>query len=231
MPDDADNLENVTTDMKLDAELWKLLEENADCDDDSAALNDKRRRLRDKAEKLGVNSHDFREQVYQMKKRTKAERLESNRTARRFQRIWDNRQGDLWTEDQRKAEERVNRKTERETKAKAKAAEAKAKSIEAGDDNPRSKPKASSAVPPKKPGRKPKVVAGSAADRAAETSDRNKRLGETQAQSPGAQPGVVDPAVHAAEQETGAAILDTAGQPLSQSAQVAAINEKLGLNK
>lgn len=215
---DDDDAANETADMKLDAELWKLLEENAECDDDSAALNDKRRRLREKAEKLGVNSHDFREQVYQMKKRTKAERAESARVAKRFQRIWDNRQGDLWSDELRKTEERTKRKAEKEAKAKAKAAEAKAKSIEAGDDNPRSDPKRGGAG--KKPTKAAKDAAA-AAERAAATSAKRNGGRPTDDELSAAAANA------AAEQAEGGALLDTT--PKSQSQIERETRDKLGL--
>jgi hypothetical protein len=104
----------------------------------------------------------------------------------------------------------------------------------AADANPRSDPNRGGAKP-KVPGKK--AAKKAAADRAAETSDKNKKLEETTASSAGASPGKIMAAgaaesdaalaesIAAAEQADGADILDTTiagikgadGQPKSQS--------------
>lgn len=206
MPDDDFDLypgDNRPEDVKLDAELLKILESYAELDQDSAKLNKKRADLRAKADKLGVSSHALQDGVFKLKKQTKAERLADEKATKRLIRAAEGRQAELWPVEVAATEKRATRKAEKKAKDAAKAAEAKAKSIEAGDDNPRSDPKRGGA------GRARNVVP-------------------------------IKPVADDAEQTEGEAVLDGAlagikaraeaeGAPLSQSAQAAAVRDKLGL--
>lgn len=199
--------DNRTPQMKHDAEALSIIEKYAGLDADSAVLNDKRRDLRTKAEKLGYDSYDIQQAVHQLKKMSKGERSDHLKKVAHLTKVVEGRQAEFWPKDAERAEKKRSRAAEKATKAAAAAAEAKAKSIEAGDTNPRSDPARGGAGK----GKKGNVVP--------------------------IKPAAVDPAVHAAEQESGGVILDTAidsmkdGKPKAQSAIAAEIAAAAGTDK
>lgn len=210
--------DNRTDQMKHDAEALKIIELYAGLDADSAVINDKRRDLRTKADKIGYDSYDIQQAVHQLKKMSKGERSDHLKKVAHLTKVVEGRQAEFWPKDAERAEKKRSKAAEKATKAAAKAAEAKAKSIEAGDNNPRSKPKASSAKKPAKGNvvgmdGKPGTLTDTVAAGDALISKTAAELTADQ------------------EQREGAALLDTAGKPRSQSAIAAEIAAAAGTDK
>ena len=236
MADNDDFGDNKDEDMKLDAELLKILEDYAGCDADSSKINERRAKLRAKADKLGISSHALQDGVYKLKKQTKSERLADEKATRRLVRAAEGRQAELWPEAVAATEKRAERKKERAAKEAAAAGketpEQQQRRLDA-DTNPRSDPKRGGA------GKKPKKSvedlnrAPLASDTVAVAAQASAPLSATQ---------------NALEQAEGEAILDQLSKgagltgktglgsvadekPLSQSAQAAKVREDLGLDK
>lgn len=194
---------------KLDNQIMKLVEQYASCDRRSAEINDERKQIRDNAEKLGFASSEFQEGVKRSKKMTKTERDVYEEHVGRIVGIVEGKQAELWPSQAEKNQKREERKAEKVAKEPRGGDELDA----ATDANPKSDPAAGGAG---KRGRKAKVEATEPVHE--ETGDEliarvaREKLAEQ-------------------EQRDGDALLATAGkgEPLSQSAQVAAINAKLGL--
>lgn len=251
MTDDDDDLNdfklpphtNEDADAQLDAKAIKLVREYVGSLNRSKNENTIRGGIRETIVKLGINSLSFQHELTAQKMMTPEDRRDYMAGRRRMGRILATEPG-MFAEEQELIKKRKAKAKEKAAKAAAAAGketpEAQERRI-AADSNPRSDPKNGGAG--KKRGRPPKKPAGSAADRAIETSGRNQRLAEVQTSSAGAEPQETGDQLIARvaaeknaelEQREGTTILDGAidrmtEKPLSQSAQVAAINEKLGL--
>lgn len=249
MPDDDDDLNdfklppgtNEDADQQLDKKALGMVKEYVASLTRSSNENTIRADIRGNIVKLGINGLSFQHELVAQKMMDAEDRRSYMAGRKRMAKIFAQEDG-LFATEQAAVKERKAKRREREAKAAAAAGQESPEAQErrlAADSNPRSKPKSTSAVPPKKPGRKPKVVAGSAADRAVETSERKQREQAAKDASTGAAPGSgVD-----AEQTEGANVLDgmlastkarsadETGKPISQSAQAAAVREQLGLDK
>lgn len=246
MADDDDDLNdfklpphsNEDADAQLDAKALKLVEEYVASLRRSQNENTIRQGVRETIVKLGIHSLAFQHELNAAKMMDKADRTSYMASRRRMGRILSDKVETLFGPEQEVLKKRKARKAEQKAKADAAAAKGKADSIEKGDTNPRSDPNRGGAKP--RTGRKTAAPA-SAADRAETTAERTQRLAEAAQASAGAEPGAMaTPPGIDAEQAEGEAVLDGAlagikaraeaeGAPLSQSAQAAAVRDKLGL--
>lgn len=210
---------------KLEAKVVQQAEKYQGSRVRSQAENKIKAEGRKEIDKLGFRTDAYQSALRVARDLTPAEQKQYVRDFRFFLKVFGDKQQELWPEDAAKAAARFKRKTERKAKDAAKAGGETPEQQErrlAADLNPRSKPKATSAKKPK---------AGKGIDIVGQT-------GVTTAESPLVQESGDELIARVArektaeqEQRDGEALLATAGkgEPLSQSAQVAAINAKLGL--
>lgn len=231
----------------VDAEILKAIGEYADLDRQSSKITEKRSKIRERMEKKhGYSSLAFQEVVRKVKKMDAAEREAHEEMVARGLRVAGVlKQAELWPEEFKKAETRKTKAAERKAREEAKAATKTAEDIERGDPkrggaggaNGRGKAKDAPAKPKR---------GSTAADRAEAAAERKKKLAEVQASSPGSSPGQVMgasaaqsdaalaesiAATQAQEQKDGAALLDNAGKPKSQSAIAAEIRDATGVDR
>jgi hypothetical protein len=239
MAEDDDNLDdfklpphsNEDADTQLDAKALKLVEDYVASLNRSKNENTIRQGVRETIVKLGIHSLAFQHELTAQKMMDQADRREYMAGRRRMGRILADKQESLFPEELERIKKRKERAKDRAAKkAQAEGAETPEQQERrlAADFKRRSDP-ASGGAGKKSKAKKP---AATAAERAIETSERNLRLAATTASSPGAAPA--DAAANAATEQTeGEALLATAGkgEPLSQSAQAAAVREQLGLDK
>lgn len=204
---------------------------------------------RKEIDKLGFRTDAYQSALRVARDLTPAEQKQYVRDFRFFLKVFGDKQQELWPEDAAKAAARAKRRAERKAKETAAAGGETPEQQErrlAADLNPRSDPKRGGAGKGRKKAEKPATPAPA--------GDAKPWPDDTAAALAKAPPS---DATHAAlesseaainaeqEQIAGAEILDhkfgltgksgmgsvSDEKPLSQSAQVAAINEKLGLDK
>lgn len=207
---------------KLDSQIMKLVEQYASCDRRSADITEERTQIRANAEKLGFSSAEFQEGVKRSKKMTKTERDIYEEHVGRIVGIVEGKQAELWPVDTERAKKREERKVEKAAKEPRSGDELD----EATDANQKSDPASGGAG--KKRGRKPKAGKVDIVAQTGVTVEESPLVQETGDELIAR---VAREKLAEQEQRDGEALLATAGkgEPLSQSAQVAAINAKLGL--
>lgn len=207
MPDeDDDHGDNRPEDMKIDDTILKLAEQYVGYENRARALNKDKAAVRAQADKIGIPSLAWQIGVRTVKIMDAKERADFQRGFKRVTGVLSKNAETLFPED-------IARQKKRADKAAAKAATEKAKSIERGDTMPRSNPKSGGA-------------GGATGRKPAKSKPTPEELSAAAAAAPGA---------HEDEQQAGGDVLQEhidrikGDAPKSQSAQVAAINEKLGL--
>lgn len=231
---------NESAKMQVDNTIIKLAEQYAASLRRSATENDERSTIRANAKKIGIEPRAFQQGVSMVKMMDPGERRDHQRGLKRMLSVLSDKVADLFPEDVERQKQRAERRREREANAAIAAGgetpEQQVRRLSA-DTNPRSKPKDSSAVKPKR--RKAPETAVEAAEQVSEQRSRQRDLeAENVAKATIKSPWPDDAAAdrHAQEQEAGDALLEghldtmkAGAEPESQSAQAAAIRDKLGL--
>lgn len=224
--DDTDHGDNRPEDMILDEKVVKMGEELAAIFTKRKNLNLEAKNIYANADKLGIPPAALQAGVRMVRMMDKSDRVKYQAGVRRTVRALEPAAADLFPEDIeriKKRQERAKARAEKDAKAAGKETPAEQERRLAADLNPRSKPKASSA-------KKPKSSAPADASGFPKTATDDKSTPENETGDE-LIARVAREKLAEQEQREGEALLATAGkgEPLSQSAQVAAINAKLGL--
>lgn len=136
----------MNTDVQVNKQLMKLVEQYASCDRKSAELTEERATIRENADKLGIPSKAFQEFVAKSKKFSPGELRDHNAGLARLEEAAAAEgvdvQGQFWPDNKKAAEKREKRKAdaaEEANKGKAGAPDP--------DKNPRSDPNKGGAKP------------------------------------------------------------------------------------
>lgn len=215
----------------------------------SANENDIRTDIRETVEKLGLDSKSFQDSIRMELELTEGDRLDYVNGLQEMQEVLRDKATDLFGEEEmRKKEERIKKRQERAAAASAPPST---------DSNPRSDPKRGGAGgadgkskakdgAPKKPGNKHSArgggdvvgMDGKPVDGTTRTPPTEAELTAAAAAAPGAQvandeqaegAAILDGHLDTMKAEAGQAPAGDTGQPISQSAQAAAIRDNLGL--
>jgi len=201
----------------------------------SANENDIRADIRANVDKLGLDPLAFQAALRMAEDMTTGERQDYTTSLNEMLTLLDGRESDLF------GEEEMRKRDERKRKAEEKRA--KAAQPESTDDNPRSDPKSGGAGgadgkskakdgAPKKPGNKHSARGGGdvVVGMDGKPVDGAAAPGVTQAEDEQAEgAAILDGHLDTMKAEAGQAPAGDTGQPISQSAQAAAIRDNLGL--
>ncbi len=225
--DDSDHGENRPEDMILDEKVVKMGEELAAIFTKRKNLNLEAKNIYTNADKLGIPPAALQAGVRMVRMMDKSDRVKYQAGVRRTVRALEPVVADLYPEDVdriKKRQERAKIRAEKEAKAAGKESPEAQERRLAADLNPRSKPKASSAKPPKASKVKPKLtIVGQTGVTTEESELTPAQVTAAQELIDGGQ--ILDGAL------AGIPKLDADGKPLSQTAQAAAVREQLGLDK
>lgn len=221
---------NESPDQQHDSAVIKLIEQYASCDRRSAEITDERSIIRKNAEKLGYSSLEFQEAVRKSKKMTKPERIVHDRHVNKLVNLVEGKQAEFWPEEARRAEKRTEEKKRKDAEAKTAAGRS--------PDHPRSDPKkggaGKAAAKPKAAGKGKKGVATAAGNAPTDPKPAEIAAGigadaPDFAKLPAESLAKAIENMQQEEQAEGGAVIDSM-RPQSQSAQAAAVREKLGLD-
>lgn len=203
----------------------------------SANENVIRNDIRETVEKLGLDDKSFQDSIRMELELTEGDRLDYVNGLKEMQEVLRGKATDLFGEEEmRKKEERIKKREER-------AAAAAAGAAASTDSNPRSDPKRGGAGgadgkskakdgAPKKPGNKHSARGGGdvVVGMDGKPVDGAAAPGVTQAEDEQAEgAAILDGHLDTMKAEAGQAPAGDTGQPISQSAQAAAIRDNLGL--
>lgn len=216
----------------VDSTVIKLAEQYQACNVRSRALNEDRAQIRTNVDRLGIDPSAFAVALAMVRDKTPGERQDYSNSLTRVLAALDGRENDLFGEADVAAR---NKRAEKRAERAAKAATPREVQDDKSDTNPKSDPDKGGAG---KKGR------GKAKGAAADPSVASPPPGEQDAQETGdeliARVAAEENAKR--EQREGGAMLDDAidkmktgdngenPEPLSQSAQAAAVRDKLGLH-
>lgn len=212
---------NMSEDMVMNKEIVKLATQYAGCDRRSAEINEERATIRENAEKLGIPSKSFQDEVARLKKMTLGERQDYDNGIARMREAFaaEGSEAEMRAELYPEIVEAEKRRAQREADRKAKKAAEQGRPAEEldakTDTDPRSDPEAGGAEPKAGKGKK---ANGGPSPTPAEV------LRESSIESDQALKDSIA-AVEAREQQEGAEVLKD-GLPMSQSAQAAAKREE-----
>lgn len=130
-------------DTQIDNAMREIIEEYAQCDADSADINERRAKLRKRAEERGFASAELQEAVRKAKKMSKRKRQQHDANVARLLGLMDGRQQELWPEEF----QRTQKREEREAAEKAQQPRTKEELDAATNSNARSDPNAGGAKP------------------------------------------------------------------------------------
>ncbi len=105
---DADRINDL--DAKIDSDLLKIAEEYVECENQAKALNERKKSLREKAERLEQHPTAFRTAIMWVKLFSNADRISVLSSFHRMIGILGDRQKDLFPEQVKKLEERAAKK-------------------------------------------------------------------------------------------------------------------------
>lgn len=214
-----DDPSNQSEDMKLDSTILKLAGQRASIDRKRKDLNEEARQINATVDKLGIVPAAFMLGVRLVKGMDKGEQRDFLSGVRRTTRVVGERQAELWPEEAKRVQDRIQRAKDKKAKQPRSGDELDAKT----NSNPRSDPKKGGAGKKNKPEKPEKSAPATATSEAAKTSDAlvKAAIAKQSGGGAGAAPGAMK-SVEDAEQAEGAETLaamapQTEAAKLSQS--------------